>query len=66
MNGTVKLWVGPKSYGFVRPADGTKDVYFHESVIAAGDKLAEGDAVDYELAVGTKIPQATSVKRRAT
>lgn len=61
--GRIKLYVASKSYGFVQPADGTKDVFFHASVLEGGDQLAEGDLVEYELADGTKIPQASRVKR---
>lgn len=61
--GRVKLYLPGKSYGFVQPEDGTKDVFFHTSVLETGARLAEGDTVEYELATGTKIPQASSVKR---
>jgi cold shock protein len=63
MRGRVKLWVAGKQYGFVAPEDGSKDVFFHASVFAGGAAAVhEGAEVEYELAQGTKIPQATLVR----
>lgn len=61
--GRVKLYLPAKSYGFVQPDDGTKDVFFHAGVLEGAPPLAEGDVVEYELAPDTKIPQASRVKR---
>lgn len=63
MRGRVKLWVAGKQYGFVQPDDGTKDVFFHQSVYEGGAAaVKEGAPVEYELKPGTKIPQASSVR----
>jgi CspA family cold shock protein len=61
--GRVKLWLPGKAYGFVQPEDGTKDVFFHASALEPAAPIAQGDAVEYELASGTKIPQAARLKR---
>jgi cold shock CspA family protein len=63
--GRIKLWVRGKSYGFVEPDDGTRDVFFHVGVFEGGDP-AEGEPVEYELATGTRIPQAQRVRRVVT
>lgn len=49
--GIVK-WFNPvKGYGFIRPKDGSADVFVHISAVqkAGYTTLAEGSRVDYEL-----------------
>lgn len=63
MNGTVKWFNDSKGFGFISPADGSKDVFVHFSAIEAGGfkSLAEGQAVSFEVENGPKGPQAKSV-----
>jgi len=63
MNGTVKWFNDSKGFGFISPADGSKDVFVHFSAIQAGGfkSLAEGQAVSFEVENGPKGPQAKSV-----
>ncbi len=64
-NGTVKWFNSAKGYGFIAPADGTKDLFVHYSSIQdAGDgyrSLNEGDQVEFNVEDGQKGPQATNV-----
>lgn len=63
-NGTVKWFNETKGFGFIKPEDGSPDVFVHYSVIQANGykKLAEGQAVQFESQKGPKGMQATMVK----
>jgi len=52
--GTVKWFNATKGYGFIQPADGSKDVFVHISAVErAGIRaLNEGDKVSYEVQAG--------------
>ena len=60
--GIVKWFNDQKGYGFVTPENG-KDVFVHHSAIQCeGYKsLAEGQAVEFEIANGPKGEQAQNV-----
>ena len=62
--GTVKWFNESKGYGFITPADGVKDLFAHFSQIqGSGFKtLQEGQRVEFEVAPGTKGPQATQIR----
>jgi CspA family cold shock protein len=62
-SGTVKWFNDAKGYGFITPADGSKDVFVHFSAVQTeGFKsLAEGATVEYEVEDGPKGPQARNV-----
>jgi cold shock CspA family protein len=44
-----------EGYGFIKPEDGEKDVFFHASALVdiAFDDLKEGDVVTFEVAHGS-------------
>ena len=62
--GTVKWFNESKGFGFIAPSDGGKDVFVHFSAIqGSGFKtLAEGQAVEFEVEDGLKVPQASNVQ----
>ena len=61
MQGTVKWFNETRGFGFISPADGSKDVFVHfSSIQKEGYKtLAEGQPVEFESHDGDKGPQAT-------
>ncbi len=61
--GTVKWFDDAKGYGFITPAEGSKDLFVHHSGIA-GDgfkSLAEGAKVSFDSREGQKGPEAINV-----
>jgi cold shock protein len=51
ISGTVKFFNAAKGYGFIQPADGSKDVFVHVSALerAGIRSLNEGDKVTFIL-----------------
>lgn len=52
-----------EGYGFIKPQDGEKDVFFHASAVGEGvfDDFNEGDTVSFDLEEGPKGPAAANV-----
>ncbi|MCX2957553.1 transcription antiterminator/RNA stability regulator CspE [Serratia symbiotica] len=63
IKGQVKWFNESKGFGFITPADGTKDVFVHFSAIQdQGFKtLAEGQNVQFSIENGAKGPSAANV-----
>jgi CspA family cold shock protein len=62
--GTVKWFNDAKGFGFITPADGSKDLFAHFSEIQAGGfkSLAEGQRVQYVTKQGPKGLQAAQIQ----
>ncbi len=54
MNGTVKFFNNAKGFGFIQPADGSKDVFVHISAVerAGLNTLSENQQVSFDLENG--------------
>jgi CspA family cold shock protein len=63
LKGQVKWFNESKGFGFITPADGSKDIFVHFSAISDdGFKtLAEGQNVEYTIENGAKGPSAANV-----
>lgn len=62
MEGTVKFFNEAKGFGFITPADGSKDVFVHISGLG-GTQIREGDKVSFEIEDGKKGPNAINVSK---
>lgn len=62
-HGQIKWFNESKGFGFITPADGSKDIFVHFSAIqSTGFKtLAEGQRVEFEIQQGQKGPSAVNV-----
>lgn len=61
--GIVKFFHAQKGYGFVTPAAGGKDLFFHvTNTENNGSGLAEGVSVTFVVTEGRKGPEATEVR----
>lgn len=58
MTGLVKWFDAGKGFGFITPADGSKDVFVHFSAIQRNDfkTLDEGQQVEFTIENGMKGP----------
>ncbi|AXH62059.1 RNA chaperone/antiterminator CspA [Providencia huaxiensis] len=63
MTGSVKWFNDDKGFGFITPADGSKDVFVHFSAIQSESfkTLAEGQQVTFTIENGAKGPAAANV-----
>lgn len=65
MTGTIAR-LTDRGFGFVKPDEGEKDLFFHARSLAEGtlyDDLREGDKVTYDTEEGPKGPAAINVAR---
>jgi cold shock protein len=62
--GTVKWFNDAKGFGFIKPDDGTDDVFAHFSAIQMDGfrSLKEGQRVQFEVIAGPKGKQASNIQ----
>lgn len=58
--GTVKFFNESKGFGFIKPDDGSPDIFVHVSGLI--DDIREDDKVTYDVTEGRKGPNAVDVK----
>ncbi|MER6433970.1 cold-shock protein [Streptomyces sp900105245] len=63
--GSVKWFNAEKGFGFIQQDGGGPDVFVHFSAISGTGfkELQEGEKVEYDVAQGSKGPQAENVTR---
>jgi len=62
--GTVKWFNSVKGYGFIRPSDGSSDVFVHVTAVerAGLSGLAEGQKISYDIATERGKTAAVNLK----
>jgi CspA family cold shock protein len=59
--GKIKMFNDEKGFGFIRPDDGSNDVFFHVSSLREGDDVTVGKAVTFETGVDPKSGKTKAV-----
>jgi CspA family cold shock protein len=60
MEGTVKFFNNSKGFGFIKPSDGSADIFVHVSGLI--DEIRENDEVTFEVEQGKKGVNAVKVQ----
>lgn len=67
VTGTVKWFSDQKGFGFITPADGSKDLFAHFSEIedqgSSFKSLRENEPVEFEVSQSDKGPKAVKIKK---
>ncbi|MGW5049878.1 cold-shock protein [Actinokineospora sp. NPDC004072] len=64
-HGKVKWFNGTKGFGFITPAEGGSDLFFHQTHLEGPNATVQDDQpVEYEIGDGRKGPQAIDVRCR--
>lgn len=64
MKGTVKWFNDQKGFGFIKPEDGSADVFAHHTAITMEGfrTLAENQEVEFDLVTSEKGPKAANIR----
>jgi len=60
--GTVKWFSSEKGFGFIKPEDGSEDVFVHHSEVP-GEDLRDGERVEFDVEQTPKGLSAINVQR---
>jgi CspA family cold shock protein len=60
-SGKIKMYSEERGFGFIRPDDGSADVFFHLSALREGDKIIVGKFVTFEIGVDPKSGKTKAV-----
>ncbi len=65
MTGIVVKIVGDRGFGFIKPDEGDKEIFFHARSMDEGvfDQLQENDKVTFEIEEGPKGSAAVEVTK---
>ena len=59
--GQIKNLVRDRGFGFIKPSEGSEDVFFHSTSVTGGgfDELKEGQTVEFDTEADPRNPQRT-------
>jgi CspA family cold shock protein len=60
-SGTIKKYNEERGFGFIKPDDGSDDVFFHVSALREGDEIVIGKAVTFEVGADRKTGKSKAV-----
>lgn len=65
MTGSIVKIVDDRGFGFIKPDEGEKELFFHARSLEEGvfDELKEGDKVTFDIEEGPKGPAAVDVEK---
>ena len=63
MKGTVKFFNVSKGFGFIKADDEEKEYFVHITGLNEGVRLAEEDAVTFDVEEGNRGPKAVNVEK---
>lgn len=61
LTGAVKFFNETKGFGFIKPDNGSKDVFVHVSALGGLQALSNDQRVVFEIEDGRRGPQAINV-----
>jgi cold shock protein len=60
-SGKIKMFNQEKGFGFIKPDDGSNDVFFHVSALREGEEIIKGAVVTFEIGVDPKSGKSKAV-----
>ena len=63
--GTIKTIRDDKGFGFIKPDEGSADIFFHSSALEYGvfDQLREGQRVEFTAGADPRNPMRTRAEK---
>ena len=63
--GTIQHWKEQEGFGFIRPDDGSVDVFLHRRALAHGAEVRTGARVEFVVGMRDRGPYATEARMLA-